>query len=380
MIRSLLEKSAMSLLDRLQRARLVTWERREKGARLLMITNIWPHPEQPALGPFVRETVEGVRQQGIACDVLFIRGYRSRLAYVAAALAALVVPLAYPKKYSLVHSHGGETALAARFFWGAPVIASYLGTDLLGAQVGGGLARRIRCWLRSAVLRRQAALMSGSTTKSAELEGLLVERARRRNVVIPDGVDRDRFRPGDRTAARTALGWPTSDAIVLFAGRTEAVEKRLWLAQEAAGLAADRIPQLRLMVVDGLEPSRMPLTYVAADCLLHTSVSEGSPNVVKEALACDLPVVATPSGDVRELLRGVDSCEVCEPEAGALADAMVRIVDSARRSNGRELTANLDTREIARQTVEYYGRLGFCATGTAAAGHSPEPTPSGTAG
>ena len=359
MTRGGLERAARSLLARLDRAGLVTWEEREDGARLLMITNIWPHAERPALGPFVRDTVEGLRDLGIACDVLFIRGYRSRWAYLAGALAALLVPLAHPRKYALVHCHGGETALAGRFFLGVPAIASYLGTDLLGAQVGGGPVRRARCWLRSAVLRRHAVLMSGSTTKSAEMEGLLAERARRRNAVIPDGVDRDRFRPGHRAAARAELGWRAEAQIVLFAGRPEAVEKRLPLARAVAGLAASRVPAVELKVAEGIDPGRMPLCYAAADCLLHTSVSEGSPNVVKEALACDLPVVATPSGDVKELLHGVEECAVCEPDPVALADALTRILQAGSRSNGRDLTEHLDRAAIARRTADYYGRVGF---------------------
>jgi glycosyltransferase involved in cell wall biosynthesis len=203
--------------------------------------------------------------------------------------------------------------------------------------------------------------MSGTTTKSAEMESLLTRAARRDNVVIPDGVDRERFRPGDRAAARAELGWPPAAKIALFIGRREAVEKRLSLAQEVAALVRSRTPGFELKVIEGIDPSRMPLCYVAADCLLHTSVSEGSPNVVKEALACDLPVVATPSGDVRELLRGVEHCAVCEPEPIALANSLLRALSADGGSNGRELTGYLDTRAIAERTAEYYSRFGLVA-------------------
>jgi glycosyltransferase involved in cell wall biosynthesis len=350
---------ARSVLDWLNRRKLVTWEHREEGARLLMITNIWPHEEQPAYGPFVEYSVEGVRSQGVACDVLFIRGYRGPATYLAGGLASLVLPLAYPKRYFLVHCHGGETALAARFFLGAPVLASYLGTDILGTQVGGGLGLRIKCWLRSVVLRRHAALMSATTTKSVEMETLLTPSARSRNAVIPDGVDRERFRPVDRDLARTELGWSSDTANILFAGRVEAVEKRLWLAEQAVALARSQVPKIKLRVVSGVQPSQMPLYYTAADCLLHTSVSEGSPNIVKEALACNLPVVATPAGDVCDLLTGVDACEMCEADASALAGALVDILRLNRRSNGREHTEHLSSDSIARKTVDLYRALGF---------------------
>jgi teichuronic acid biosynthesis glycosyltransferase TuaC len=350
---------AKRMLECFENRQLVTWEHRDRDARLLMITNVWPHRDRPALGSFVQGTVEGVRNQGIACDVLFIRGYRGPAAYLAGALASVVLPFAYPHKYLLVHCHGGETALAARFFLGAPVLASYLGTDILGAQVGGSLGFRIKCWLRSAVLRRHASLMSATTTKSVEMESLLTPSARSRNAVVPDGVDRERFRPGDRDLACTQLGWSSDRANILFAGRVEAVEKRLWLAEQAVALARSQVPDIELQVVGGVSPSKMPLYYVAADCLLHTSVSEGSSNVVKEALACNLPVVATPAGDVGDLLMGLEACEMCEADASALATALVTILQAHRPSSGREHTEHLSIESIAKKTVERYRALGF---------------------
>ena len=166
-------RCARYVLDWLDRRQLVTCERRDEGSRLLAITNLWPYEGQPAFGPFISAAVDELRKQGLACDVLFIRGYRSPVAYLAGAVASLLLPLAYPHKYLLVHCHGGETALAARFFLGRPVLVSYLGTDLLGARVGG-LGLRTKYWLRSRVLRMHAATMSATTTKSLEMETLLV--------------------------------------------------------------------------------------------------------------------------------------------------------------------------------------------------------------
>jgi teichuronic acid biosynthesis glycosyltransferase TuaC len=350
---------ARYILRQLERSRLVTWERRDDDARLLMITNLWPDSRRPAYGPFVEYTVEGIRDQGVACDVLYVRGYRGKFAYLAGALAAFVMPWAYPGKYLLVHCHGGETALAGRFFWGAPVLASYLGTDLLGTQVGGDLRLRAKCWLRSFVLRRHAALMSATTTKSAEMETLLARRARQRNTVISDGVDRKRFYPRDRDQARADLQWPLHRTIILFAGRAESPEKRIWLAEEAVDLARNQGSDIELRIANGIPPNQMPLYYAAADCLLHTSASEGSPNVVKEALACDLPVVATAAGDVRELLEGVRECVVCEPDANTIAKVLADIAHRGQRSDGWRLTEHLGTESIAKRTLQFYSVFGF---------------------
>ncbi|HEV3321212.1 MAG TPA: glycosyltransferase [Solirubrobacteraceae bacterium] len=355
---SFAQRLAGLIVDWFDARQLVTWERHDQNARLLMITNVWPYDEQPAYGPYVRDIADELCRQGLISDVLFIRGYRTSFAYVAGALTSLLLPLAYPNKYLLVHSHGGETSLAARFYPDGPVLASYLGTDILGTQVGGGLRLRAKCWLRSLVLRAHAATMSATTTKSHEMETLLISRARPRNSVIPDGVDRQRFHPMDRTQARAELGWPSDQTIVLFAGRAQSPEKRLWLARSAIDIVREQIPDIQLQIDEVVPPSEMPLHYAAADCLLHTSVSEGSPCVVKEALACDLPVVATPSGDVRDLLAGVDACEVCEAEPNLLAEALIRVLRLGQ-SNGRERTEHLSLEATTRRTLECYQDLGF---------------------
>ena len=201
--------------------------------------------------------------------------------------------------------------------------------------------------------------MSATTTKSQEMETLLVSSARSRNTVIPDGVDRRRFFPQDRAEARADLGWPSDSPIVLVAGRTEAPEKRLWLAQEVIRRAGAEIPDIDLRIANGVPPSEMPARYAAVDCLLHTSVSEGSPNVIKEALACNLPVVATPAGDVRELLRGVNGCAVCEADPIALASALVDILRHHPRSNGRQHTERLSIDATAQRTIDCYRELGL---------------------
>jgi teichuronic acid biosynthesis glycosyltransferase TuaC len=101
----------------------------------------------------------------------------------------------------------------------------------------------------------------------------------------------------------------------------------------------------------------MPRVMTGADCLLLTSSHEGSPNVVKEATACGLPVVSTDVGDVRQVLNGVDPSWVCEPHVDALAIALAQCLTERRRSNGCEGTAWLCQDKIAVRLLELYGQL-----------------------
>jgi glycosyltransferase involved in cell wall biosynthesis len=340
------------LLGGLDRLGWVSWERSSPGARLLMVTNAWPTQQRPQHGIFLRGTVDGLARHGIESDVLFVHGYRGPHCYLAACLVAVLLPVLRRGKYRLVNSHGGEVALAARCFWGAPVIASYWGSDILGPRAGGR-RRAIKLLIQSRILRLHAQLMTATTTKSAEMEGCLPARARRRNWVIPDGVDRSRFAPGDRAAARERLGWEPEGLVVISVGRPIAL-KRTWLAEQAVAAAARTVSGLSWRLICDVMPEQMPLVYNAADCLIHTSVSEGSPNVVKEALASDLPVVATASGDIPQLLAGVEPSAVCRADAEQLAEALIACVLSHRRSNGRERSAALGLEPIAARTLACY--------------------------
>ncbi len=300
---------------------------------------------------------------GYRVDVLFIRGYRSRFAYPAA--AAIVAVANCRRRYALVHAHGGEAAVVARFYVRAPVLGSYCGDDLLGTPTAHGTIRRTSR-LRRSLVRAHARFMSATITKSREMEDALPASSRSTNSVIPNGVDTSLFAPASRADARSALGWGNG-GVVLFVGDPRITRKRFRLAEAAYLLARESVAALRLHVAAGVVPDRVPELMNAADCLVLTSSIEGSPNVVKEALMCNLPVVATDVGDVRDLLAGVEPSAVVEPTARAIADAIVWCVDPPRRSNGRAACQQLTADAVARRVVGVYERLGVPAPRVAAA-------------
>lgn len=331
---------------------------RDPGADVLVVTNMWPDGERPVYGVFVKRQVDSLRSAGVRCDVLYLRGYRSKLAYPRAALQFAAATIRWRGRYRLVHVHAGETALATRFFVGPPMLVSYCGDDVLGDPLDdGSIPRASR--LRAAVIRQHARLFPATITKTWEMHDRLPDPVRRRSSVIPNGVDTELFRPHDRVEARRHLGWDLDEQIILFAATKPNIpRKRRALAEAARAELVARIGQVRLHVAGLTPPDEMPLLMSAADCLLHTASLEGSPNVVKEALACNLPVVATPSGDVRDLLDHVEPSFVCEPDPVALADGLERVLSESRRSNGRvKIEATLSAIAVARSLLELYEQL-----------------------
>jgi glycosyltransferase involved in cell wall biosynthesis len=330
----------------------------ESGApgAVLILTTAWPSPDEPARGVFVHRQVNALQGRGIAVDVLHLRGSISRSAYLAAGLE-LRFGEAASRDYRLVHAQSGEAATVAWLHPRAPVLTTYFGTDILGRSDAYARVSRAS-QLRAAVLRRTAALSVATITQSEEMHNVLPIRLARRDSILLNGVDLSRFTPIDRAKARSMLGWSQEGRVALFVATQPTVPlKRHWLAVAAVGRARSSLADLRLETASGISPDRMPLLMSAADCLLHTSASEGSPNVVKEAMACNLPVVATDVGDVTQLLRDVRPSRVCEPDESVLAEALVNCLQHTPRSNGRAYAHRYDEVAMIDQLIRLYDTI-----------------------
>jgi glycosyltransferase involved in cell wall biosynthesis len=175
--------------------------------------------------------------------------------------------------------------------------------------------------------------------------------------VIPNGVDTDLFRPLDRQASRAQLGWPAERHIVVFPNNPALPVKDFPLAQRVVEQASRRIGKpIDLMPLWGIEPTAMPLYFNAADAILMTSIAEGSPNAVKEALACDAAIVATAVGDIAMQLSGVEGCFAGPRSAETLGEALGAILRNRPAPNGRAALINrgLDLDTVARRVLTVY--------------------------
>jgi glycosyltransferase involved in cell wall biosynthesis len=329
----------------------VDFVERDPAATVLIVTNMWPEPDRPVYGIFVKRQVDSLKAAGLRCDVLYIRGVASFWAYVLGAVRLLASSFGR-RRYALIHAHAAEAGMAARCHLGTPVIVSYVGDDLLGDRdERGTLTRDAR--LRTRFARWHSQLFSATITKSRVMESALPPRARRRNYVVPNGVDRDLFSPRPRDEARSLLGWGDEPVALFAATKPRGPAKRLGLAERACAAAG-----VRLYLAVDADPATMPVLMNAADCLIVTSAVEGSPNTVKEALACNLPVIATPVGDVPERLAGVAPSWICEPSEAAFVAALKECVSLGRRSNGRQMTEDLDQRRVAERLLAIYAEIG----------------------
>jgi glycosyltransferase involved in cell wall biosynthesis len=173
--------------------------------------------------------------------------------------------------------------------------------------------------------------------------------------VIPNGVDLTRFVPEPREAARVALGWPQDEEVLLFAGHPDELRKNFPLARKTQEELRRTGRRVRLEVFHNRPQVELVRVMNASDVLLLPSFHEGSPNVVKEAMAVNLPVVSTDVGDCRELLQDVEPSDVTPRVLAAFALSVEEVLDEKRRSNGRAvIERRLSLEAVAKRVLGVY--------------------------
>jgi glycosyltransferase involved in cell wall biosynthesis len=299
------------------------------------------------MAPTARQ-IESIRALGIGVDVLEVRGAR-----VVKYLQRIGDLRSRADSADLVHAHYGFCGWLAWAQHSRPIVVSFMGDDLLGTPDASGHPSPFSRCVVSAD-RWLARRVDAVIVKSPEMARIVAPVG---TAVIPNGVDLQAFQLIDRRDARRRLDLSDDRPYVLFAGRPEEPRKAFPLARDAVARAAGLVGKpLEICSLGGVSPDRVPLYMNACDAMVLTSLWEGSPNVVKEAMACNLPVVSVPVGDVRDLLADVDHCSVCPREAPELARALAQVLQHPQRTNGRTalMRKGLDLSSVARRVVDVY--------------------------
>lgn len=300
---------------------------------------MYPHPENPAYGAFVMHQAEQLKKFGHHVDVLNFLGYRSKLNYLKAALD--VFRSTYHGSYDVVHAHYGLSGLPALFRWRTPIVITLHGSDALVGKIEPLISRFVCRFANSVIV-------------VAEHIVKIVH-----GYVIPCGVDFEFFRPYDQITARNRLKLPMDKRFVLFPFDPAKRVKRYDLAKVAVDQLASKYKDVELLVVNGVENTLMPWYYNAADVMLLCSDSEGSPTSVKEALACDLPIVSTDVGDVREIMHGISGIVICSQSVNAIVDGLGQILSQKSEFifDSRSAISRYDQRRIVESIVGVYERV-----------------------
>ncbi len=302
--------------------------------RVLTVTNMWPTAAAPQFGIFVKRQVEEVRRMGLDVDVLFVNGRESRANYVRG-FGELRRALRR-RRYDVVHADYVFSGLIARAQLRCPIVLAHHGIEVLRSW------QAPLCWITSrvvdAVIVRSDQMRERLGLPQAEL--------------LPYGVDLGVFQPRARSEARRLLSLPLDLKLVLFVGEARP-EKRLDIAEKAVAL----LPDVRLRQVCGESPDTVALFLSAADVLVLPSDNEGSPNVVAEAMACNLPIVAVDVGAVRELIGGTDGCFIARRTPKDFAAKIRLVLERGERTDGRRHIEPLAWSNVTPRLIDVYERV-----------------------
>lgn len=260
--------------------------------RALVLSNMLADAGHPERGRFVRDQVDALRKlEGLSVDLYEFAPGAGTLARAGKHLRKRY----QGERFDVVHAHFGLTAWPALAVRARGRALTVHGTDVRHPRTR--LATR-------AVLPTVGLLAAASEALVQEIPG---RRARERARVLPCGVDVERFKAMSHARAWGMLNLEQHTPYLLFPADPARPEKRY---DRAAALA--EVVGVRLLTLGGVDPERVPLYVNAASAVLVTSEREGFGLAVLEALACDVPVLATPVGIHPQALEGVAGT-LCAP-------------------------------------------------------------------
>lgn len=290
--------------------------------------------------PFIVEQVEALEKQ--SCTTGFfglqgkgLRGYLRNLPLLKQKIKEFCP--------DVIHAHYGLSGLFANLQRRIPVVTTYHGSDINDKKV---------------LPFSRAAMFLSAWNVFVSRKTLEIAGPKEKYKLLPCGIDLSDLQLTEKVEARRKMNLQADGKYILFAGAFDVEVKNAPLAKDAVALLQDI--QTELLELKGYSREEVNLLMCAADAFLLTSFMEGSPQVIKEAMACGCPIVSVDVGDVRERVAGVEGCYVAntrEPEE--LADLLRRAMSFEGRTKGHDkiVTDGIDNRQVAKQLIEIYERV-----------------------
>ena len=283
---------------------------------------------------FVEEQVAELRRQGITCVFFPVKrkGFGGYIRYLPE-----LNRLIRSSKPDLIHAHYGLCGLLANLQRKIPVVTTYHGSDINDPKV-------LRLSKIAIHLSRFNIFVSQKIVALAK--------PGKNSALVPCGVNLVDYPVIDKAEARNRMGLLSDGKYVLFSGAFDNPVKNAPLAKSAIHM----MPGVELIELKGFTRSQVATLMQAVDCLLMTSHSEGSPQVIKEALACGCPIVSVDVGDVKQIVGGVGGCFIADRTPQDIMEKVDAAFLFGRRTNGREVVQEkgLTNDRIAKRIIDIY--------------------------
>jgi glycosyltransferase involved in cell wall biosynthesis len=287
--------------------------------------------------PFITEQVDAIKKQGVECqyfgvDGKGIAGYLRQIPKLRKAIREF--------RPDIIHAHYGLCGLLANYQRRIPVVTTYHGSDINDPRV-------LRLSRKS--IRRS------SFNIFVSQKNVDIARPQKDFALIPCGISLEDYPIIDKADARQQMGLSQAGKYVLFAGAFDNPVKNASLAKAAM----EFVPDAELLELKGFFRPQVAALIQAVDAFLMTSFTEGSPQVIKEALACGCPIVSVDVGDVRERTEGIEGCFISDRDPEDLARSIRQALDFDVRTNGRQAIEKngLSNDVIAARIISVYENL-----------------------
>lgn len=265
------------------------------------------------VAPFIKEQVDALRAKDISCEYFLVTGsgiigYLSDLPKLKRAI----------KEYSpdVIHAHYGLCGLLANLQRRVPVITTYHGSDIN---------------VKSVLPFSRLSMMLSAHNIFVSKKTLDIAGQKKKYTLLPCGINLSDLQLTDKFEARRRMGLDLEKRYVLFASAFDIAVKNYPLAKAAMEL----VPEAELIELKGYSRAHVTLLMCAADCFLMTSHTEGSPQVIKEAMACGCPIVSVDVGDVKEVVEGVEGCRIVSRSPQDISESIRDVLIADKRTDGR---------------------------------------------
>lgn len=289
------------------------------------------------IASFISEQVYSLEAKGILIDFFYvnqkgIKGYLRSLKLLKEKMITF-----HP---DVIHAHYGLSGLLSNLQRKVSVVTTYHGSDINIPQIKLLSKLSILFSAHNIFVSKNLWKVAGSPKQSS---------------IIPCGVNTFLFKPMDRIEARKYFQWNENEKLVLFSGSFDNVVKNYGLAKNAVS----KLKNVRLIELKGYSREEVALLFNAVDVALMTSFTEGSPQFIKEALACNCPVVSVNVGDVSEVISDVNDSFIVNYDANEIAEKLDVVLKSQKKSNGRSiiLNKNLALADVAEQLIKIYKQI-----------------------
>jgi glycosyltransferase involved in cell wall biosynthesis len=286
------------------------------------------------IAPFIEDQVEALVNSGLICDYFTIQGkgikgyLKNRSSFI---------KKVNEFKPDLIHAHYGLSGLLANTQRSTPVVTTYHGSDIN---------------LQSIFILSRLNMFLSAFNIFVSQKNIDKSNQNRNFALIPCGVDTNLFYPLDKLESRMYFGFDPNEKIVLFAGAFNNNVKNPELAQKAIS----KLSSVRLLELKGYSRSEVAMLINAVDLCLMTSHTEGSPQFIKEAMACNCPIVSVPVGDVPEVIEGVEGCFLSSYNEIELSEKVKLAIEYGKKTNARQRIIELrwDSKLVATKISHIY--------------------------